>query len=132
MTNPLENRRFSDEQIKEAVDIAFERKRVLTTREISPLWPTCLTPMQKLHALGGRFYSRLTWTPKAGDLYTSSRPDLELYQIVSIRNGIVSTRYRDMTKAITNSEWREANFLSPDTFGYARVHVPDWIIFDVV
>lgn len=106
---------------------------LLATRVISPVWPISLTPMQKLHALGHRFYSRVEWEPKAGDLYTTSRPDLELYQIVRIEDGIVSTRYRDPRRDTMGiiSEWREADFLSPETFGYARVWVPNEFVLDV-
>lgn len=131
MTSPLDNRRFSDSEIKEAVDYAFAKQRTLATRTIGPLWPIELTPMQKLHALSGKFYSRLQWEPKAGDLYTTSRADLELYQVTAIRDGKVFTRYRDGNRSIATSEWPEDEFLDPHTFGYARVHVPDWIIFNV-
>jgi hypothetical protein len=105
----------------------------LATRAISPVWPISLTPMQKLHALGNRFYSHVEWEPKAGDLYTTARPDLELYQIARIKDGIISTRYRDPRRDTmgTISEWREAEFLSPETFGYARVWVPDWVVLEV-
>lgn len=64
------------------------------------------------------------WVPKAGDYYTSSRPDLELYQIYSIENGKILTRYTNGHSAL--SEWDESTFLT-EGFGPNRIHVPDWI-----
>lgn len=84
-----------------------------------------LTPTQKLHALAYRFYQGAAWTPKAGDFYTTSRADLELYQIVSIEGGIVRTRFTEGSDAI--SEWTEAGFLI-EGFGPKRVHVPEWVM----
>lgn len=83
-----------------------------------------LTPEQKLAALAHRFYANGQWTPKAGDFYTTSRADLELYQIVSIENGIVRTRYTEGSEAI--SEWPESGFTS-EGFGPKRVWVPPWV-----
>lgn len=84
--------------------------------------------MQKLEALAYRFYQFGIWTPKPGDLYTTTRADLELYEIVEIRDGSVFTRYRDTDKSEVISEWLEEEFLSPETFGRARVWVPHWIM----
>lgn len=84
-----------------------------------------LTPMQKLHALSNRFYSGVAWTPKAGDYYTTSRADLELYKVVDVRDGKVFTTY--LPEGGTVDEWPSDEFLSPETFGYARVHVPSWV-----
>lgn len=89
---------------------------------------TSLTHQQKLEALAYRFYHRQTWTPKPGDFYTTARADLELYQVVSVEDGIVKTRYVDPARGAQISEWDEATFLSPETFGYARVWVPDWLM----
>ena len=85
---------------------------------------TTLTYKQKLAALAHRFYANGQWTPKAGDFYTTSRADLELYQIVSIENGIVRTRYTEGSDAI--SEWPESGFTS-EGFGPKRVWVPPWV-----
>ena len=45
--------------------------------------PVQLTEWQKIEAMALRFYSELQWVPKAGDYYTTSRADLELYRIRS-------------------------------------------------
>ena len=88
---------------------------------------TKLTFQQKLDALSYRFYQSGQWTPKAGDFYTTSRADLELYQVVSVENGVVRTRFTEGSDTI--SEWPEDGFLTED-FGPRRVFVPDWIIND--
>ncbi len=84
-----------------------------------------LTLQQKLDALSYRFYQHGNWTPKAGDHYTTSRADLELYQVVSIEDGIVRTRYTEGSDAI--AEWPEAEFLTGG-FGPKRVFVPPWVL----
>lgn len=84
-----------------------------------------LTYQQKLDALSYRFYQGGAWTPKAGDFYTTSRADLELYQVVSVENGVVRTRYTEGSDTI--SEWPEAGFLT-EGFGPRRVFVPAWVI----
>jgi hypothetical protein len=86
---------------------------------------TKLTYQQKLDALSYRFYQGGVWTPKAGDFYTTSRADLELYQVVSVEGGVVRTRFTEGTDAI--SEWPEAGFLT-EGFGPRRVFVPEWVI----
>lgn len=84
-----------------------------------------LTYQQKLEALSYRFYQNGTWTPAAGDFFTTSRADLELYQVVAVEGGIVKTRYTEGTDTI--SEWFEDGFLS-DGFGPKRVFVPPWVM----
>lgn len=84
-----------------------------------------LTYQQKLDALAYRFYQGAAWEPKAGDFYTTSRADLELYQVVSVEGGVVRTRYTEGSDSI--SEWPEAEFLTGG-FGPKRVFVPEWII----
>lgn len=86
---------------------------------------TKLTYQQKLDALSYRFYQGGAWTPKAGDFYTTSRADLELYQVVSVEGGVVRTRFTEGSDAI--SEWPEAGFLT-EGFGPRRVFVPEWVI----
>lgn len=90
--------------------------------------PISLTPWQKLHALSYRFYQFQTWTPKAGDRYTTSRADLELYEVISVDDGVVTTRYSDPARGDQISIWSQDEFLSPKTFGANRVWVPDWIL----
>lgn len=84
-----------------------------------------LTPKQKLEALSYRFYQAGQWTPQAGDFYTTSRADLELYQVVSVEGGIVRTRYTEGSDTV--SEWPETEFLTGG-FGPKRVFVPEWVI----
>ena len=84
-----------------------------------------LTPEQKLQAMQLRFYQGLVWEPKAGDLYTTSRADLELYRVVSVCEGVIRTEYT--TNQGIFSEWPEAEFLT-EGFGPKRVFVPDWVI----
>jgi len=87
--------------------------------------PVTLTSRQKLEALSLRFYQGMLWTPKAGDYYTTSRADLELYQIVAIEGGKVQTRYCIGSTAI--SEWPENEFTTGG-FGPKRVYVPDFVL----
>ncbi|MCB5411797.1 hypothetical protein [Pseudogemmobacter faecipullorum] len=87
---------------------------------------TELTMRQKLAALSLRFYQGMMWEPKPGDYYTTSRADLELYQVVSVEGGKVRTRYCN-GKTQTISEWPEAEFTSGG-FGPKRVHVPDFVL----
>lgn len=84
-----------------------------------------LTYQQKLDALSYRFYQNGQWTPKAGDYYTTSRADLELYQVVSVENGIVRTRFTEGSESI--AEWPEDGFLT-EGFGPRRVFVPPWVM----
>lgn len=84
-----------------------------------------LTYQQKLDALSYRFYQGGQWSPKAGDFYTTSRADLELYQVVSVENGVIRTRYTEGSDAV--SEWPETGFLT-EGFGPRRVYVPDWVM----
>ncbi len=84
-----------------------------------------LTPQQKLDAFSHRFYSNGQWEPKAGDHYTTSRADLELYQVVSVDENIVRTRYTEGSDTI--AEWPAAGFLT-EGFGPKRVFVPEWIL----
>jgi hypothetical protein len=83
-----------------------------------------LTYQQKLDALSYRFYQGAQWSPKAGDFYTTSRADLELYQVVSVEDGIVRTRFTEGSEAI--AEWPEPEFLTGG-FGPKRVFVPEWV-----
>lgn len=87
---------------------------------------TSLTHQQKLEAVALKYYSMYQWQPQAGDYYTTCRADLELYQIVDIKDGKVFTKY--MVGSDVVSEWLEEEFLSPETFGAKRVYVPVWIL----
>lgn len=92
-----------------------------------------LTPMQKLRALSIRFYDGMEWVPTAGDFYTTTRADLELYQIVEIHSTtdrnrpatVVRTRYTEGSDAI--SEWPLDGFQTHG-FGPFRVWVPHFVL----
>ena len=84
-----------------------------------------LTLTQKLNAISHKHYSNVEWFPKTGDYYTTSRADLELYQIVEANESVIRTKYCDPSKGDTVSEWPTEDFLR--YFGLYRVWVPDWI-----
>ncbi len=84
-----------------------------------------LTYEQKLQAMANRFYQGAEWSPKAGDHYTTSRADLEVYRVMDVADGVVYTAYTEGSKEI--SEWPAAEFLT-EGFGPNRVHVPNWLL----
>lgn len=84
-----------------------------------------LTHQQKLDALALRFYQGVEWTPCTGDHYTTSRADLELYQVVEVTKDTVRTCYTEGSTEI--SEWPLSEFLT-EGFGPNRVWVPDFIL----
>jgi hypothetical protein len=86
---------------------------------------TQLTTEQKLQALASKYYDGLEWQPKKGDYYTSSRNDLELYQIVDENETSFFTNYCGEKKTIEPQEWSKESFLKD--FGERRVFVPDFI-----
>lgn len=90
--------------------------------------PTRLSPMQKLHALAAKYYQNSVWVPKAGDCYTTSRADLELYNVVDVRDGKIFTEYA--TRPGELSEW-EAEGFTTEGFGPRRVYVPDWVFDNI-
>lgn len=90
------------------------------------LTPQEITETQKLNALAFKYYQGANWSPKAGDYYTSTRADLELYQVVEVTETAVKTRYCDPERGSEISEWPVSSFLN-DGFGTQRVWVPDWI-----
>ena len=89
--------------------------------------PVDLTHQQKMEALSLRFYQGMLWTPKAGDYYTTSRADLELYRVVAVEGGMVKTQYCDQSKSSAVSSWPEKEFTS-EGFGPKRVWVPDFVL----
>lgn len=86
-----------------------------------------LTHQQKLEAISLRFYQGIKWTPKPGDYYTTSRADLELYQVVAVEGGQVKTRYCDTGKSTVISSWPVEEFLDAG-FGPKRVWVPEFVL----
>lgn len=86
---------------------------------------TALTAQQKLAALACRFYQGLQWQPAAGDHYTTSRNDLELYRVAKIEGGKVYTEY--CTKPGVLTQWDEVGFAT-EGFGVRRVWVPPFVL----
>lgn len=86
-----------------------------------------LTPTQKLNALAAKFYNDAVWQPKAGDYYTSTRADLELYRVSRIEEGKIFTVYCHIE---CNEQGWNADDFTTKGFGLKRVHVPDWV-FDI-
>jgi hypothetical protein len=88
-----------------------------------------LTWKQKCHAMAFHVNQPGNWTPVAGDYYTSVRPDLEVYQVVSIDGGVVSTRYVEPPQDDGSqlATWSEQGFLS-DGYGPSRVWLPAWAL----
>ena len=84
-----------------------------------------LTVESKLQALALRFYQDYHWMPKAGDYYTTSRADLELYRVVKIESGVVYTEYCSSPGEL--SEWPEPAF-TKEGFGPKRVYVPAGLV----
>lgn len=89
---------------------------------------TKLTSNQKLEALANKYYSNQIWNPKKGDYYTSSRNDLELYQIFNEDDKFFYTQYCSDDYGDNSEEWEKEKFLLD--FGVNRVYVPNYI-FDI-
>lgn len=85
-----------------------------------------LSVVQKQQALSLKYYDCLEWKPKKGDYYTTSRNDLELYQIVDENESSLFTNYCDEKKSPQPQEWKKSDFLID--FGERRVYVPDFIL----
>lgn len=80
-----------------------------------------LTAPLKLQAMALRFYQGYEWQPKSKDFYTSARSDLELYQIVEIKDDMVKTINCEFPEV--QSEWPLSEF-TQSGFGPYRVYVP--------
>jgi len=87
---------------------------------------TELTVEQKIQALSSKYYDGLPWNPKKGDYYTTSRNDLELYQIVDENETTLFTNYCGEKKADEPHEWSKRKFL--EDFGERRVFVPEFVL----
>lgn len=88
---------------------------------------TSLTYQQKLAALSLKYYNGYIWLPKAGDYYTTSRNDLELYKIEKEDEEHFYTIYCNVDSCKLEP-WKKNNFLKE--FGEKRVLVPDFILKD--
>jgi hypothetical protein len=83
---------------------------------------TELTEKQKLQALAMRYYDGVQWEPKKGDFYTTSRADLQLYQIVDEDENNFYTDFCHPTiKTNGPAQWSKDTFLQD--FGERRVYV---------
>lgn len=87
--------------------------------------PVNLTATEKLQALANRFYQGVEWKPKKGDYYTTSRADLELYQIVDEDEENFYTSYLPLGGTVTS--WPKTEFTTQG-FGPKRVWVPDYVL----
>ena len=87
---------------------------------------TELTKEQKLLAIRLKYYDGMEWNPKKGDYYTSSRNDLELYQIVDEDETFFYTNYCNPQQTTPNpAQWPKIDFKKG--FGEKRIYTPDWI-----
>lgn len=84
-----------------------------------------LTHEQKLQAMALKYYQGMVWRPKKGDFYTSSRADLELYQVVEVSDTQVVTKYTEGSEEL--SYWGKHEFTN-EGFGLNRVWVPDFVL----
>lgn len=88
---------------------------------------TSLRIEQKLFALSLKHYDGLKWEPKKDDFYTTSRNDLELYQIVDEDEFYFYTNYCDPNKKTSEPQcWKKDEFLM--YFGERRVWCPDVVM----
>lgn len=83
---------------------------------------------KKCRALAFRFYQNSPWVPAAGDLYTTSRADLEIYRVVRVGDRVIETRYVDPSQPADtpNAVWEADGFLN-EGFGVNRVWLPLWL-----
>ena len=86
---------------------------------------TSLTSEQKLSALSLKHWDNLEWKPKKGDYYTSSRDDLELYEIADEDEEYFYTKYCGEHYGDGLQKWSKETFLQD--FGVHRVYVPDFL-----
>ena len=84
-----------------------------------------LTAEMKLEAFAVKYYIGLQWEPKKGDYYTTTRADLELYQVSDIDEDFVYTIYTDRECDV--QKWDKDKFTTQD-FGIRRMWIPDYLI----
>jgi len=92
---------------------------------------TELTATQKLKAFAMRYYNNVSWTSDelaVGDYYTTTREDLELYEIVHLTQEKVYTRYCSWRMDnFQIAEWDRKTFTS-EGFGPYRMFVPLYVL----
>lgn len=89
---------------------------------------TSLTTTEKLKAFAFTFYHssiHTKWQPKKGDYYTTTREDLELYQIVDEDDEHLYTNYVN-GRSDSPTKWSKKEFLDPNGFGSRRLWIPEW------
>jgi len=79
------------------------------------------TKDMKLDAFARKYYQGEEWIPKAGDYYTTTRNDLELYQVVEVTETEVHTSYLPLGGQV--SKW-PINEFTKEGFGPRRMLVP--------
>lgn len=86
-----------------------------------------LTTEIKLQVFAAKFYQGMFWEPKKGDYYTTTRADLELYQVVDVDERFVYTKYTYDVESKNISKWEKDKFLTHG-FGTRRMWIPDYLI----
>lgn len=86
-----------------------------------------LTAEVKLQDFEVRFYQYIKWQPKKGDYYTTTRSDLELYQVIDIDDEFIYTKYCDKERGDSVSKWEKEKFTT-EGFGDRRMHVPNYLL----
>ena len=84
-----------------------------------------IPPETKLKALSLKYYDGYKWQPGAGDLYTSTRVDNEVYKVVEVADKTIGTIYCN-GKEGAMTKWPKDGFLS-EGFGKYRVYIPVWL-----
>lgn len=86
-----------------------------------------LTPEMKLQCFQFKYYNGLEWIPKKGDFYTTTRADLEVYQVVDVDEEFIYTKYTSELSSGEISKWDKDKFLT-EGFGDRRMWIPDFLI----
>lgn len=84
-----------------------------------------LTPYQKMMAFEAKFYQGMKWIAAKGHYYTTTRNDLQLYQVVDVDDQFVYTIYCGFPDNV--SKW-PVNEFTTHGFGPCRMWVPDYIL----
>jgi len=87
---------------------------------------TALTCQQKLHCFGLKYFQNYEWKPEIGDYFTTTRADLELFQITRIEERNV---FWINAKEPNSLEQRDdLSGFSCLGQGSIRLYVPDFIL----
>ncbi len=82
----------------------------------------------KLAALDWRFYQHQSWRVQAGDLYSLTRNDCELYKVLNVEGGLTFTMVVNNSNELCEMQEQTADTAEFLHGGFAecRVHVPHW------